>query len=183
MLRAAKSSGSEMGMRVEEVMAKGDLVTDEIVIGLISEQIGSELNSKGFIFDGFPRTLAQADSLSELFDKKKQCLDVVIEMKVDDEALVRRVIGRFNCSKCGEVYHKDSKPPGTEGVCDRCHSVECFVQRADDNEAAFRTRLVNYYRDTSPLIGYYHAKRLLTSIDGLLDINTTQRNIINILGV
>ncbi len=181
MLRAAKTSGSDMGKVVSKVMEKGDLVTDEIVIGLIAEQLESHTNANGFIFDGFPRTLAQADSLSDLFKKKEQELDEVIEMKVDDEALVRRVIGRFNCKKCGEVYHRDSKPPKVENVCDKCLAKNCFVQRADDNEVSFRTRLVNYYRDTSPLIGYYHAKGLLKSIDGLLDINITHQNISEIL--
>ena len=183
MLRAAKTSGSEMGQLVARVMEKGDLVTDEIVIGLIAEKIETEVSCNGFIFDGFPRTLAQADSLSDLFEKKKQRLDVVIEMKVDDEALVRRVIGRYNCKTCGEVYHKDSKPSKAHNVCDNCLATNSFMQRADDNETSFRTRLVNYYRDTSPLIGYYHAKGLLRSIDGLLDISTTQKNILKILEI
>ena len=183
MLRAAKTSGSEMGKLVAKVMEKGDLVTDEIVIGLISEQLETKSNSNGFIFDGFPRTLAQADSLSKLFEQKSQHLDVVIEMKVDDEALVRRVVGRYTCSECGEVYHKDTKPAKIHNLCDKCEARDSFLQRADDNEISFRTRLVNYYRDTSPLIGYYHAKGLLRSIDGLLDINTTQKNIIEILQV
>ena len=183
MLRAAKTSGSDMGKLVAKVMEKGDLVTDEIVIGLIAEQLEAHLDSKGFIFDGFPRTLAQADSLANLFEKKNQRLDKVIEMRVEDEALIRRVTGRFNCSVCGEVYHRDSKPSKIKNVCDNCRAVDSFIQRADDNEDSFRTRLVNYYRDTSPLIGYYHAKGLLQSIDGLLDINKTQRNIVEILGV
>ncbi len=183
MLRAAKTSGSEMGKRVSKVMEKGDLVTDEIVIGLIAEQLETQTASNGFIFDGFPRTLAQADSLSALFKKMGQRLDFVIEMKVDDDALVRRVVGRFNCKECGEVYHKDSKPPRRENICDNCLGKDCFIQRSDDNEISFRTRLVNYYKDTSPLIGYYHAKRLLSCIDGLLDINATQKNIVDILGL
>ena len=183
MLRAAKTSGSEMGKLVASVMEKGDLVTDEIVIDLIAERLESSSGTNGFIFDGFPRTLAQADSLSNLFKKKNKYLDVVIEMKVDDEALVSRVTGRFNCKKCGEVYHKDSKPPKISQCCDKCLARNSFVERADDNETSFRTRLVNYYRDTSPLIGYYHAKGILKSIDGLLDINTTHRNIVQILGV
>ena len=181
MLRAAKTSGSEMGKVVSKVMERGDLVTDEIVIGLISEKIESKVTSNGFIFDGFPRTLAQADSLSDLFEKKSQRLDVVIEMKVDDEALVRRVTGRFSCKKCGEVYHKESKPPKVSNVCDNCGAKDSFINRADDNETSFRTRLVNYYKDTSPLIGYYHAKKLLRSIDGLLNIDTIHKNIVKIL--
>ena len=182
MLRAAKTSGSDMGKLVAKVMEKGDLVTDEIVIALIAEQLESHPDSKGFIFDGFPRTLAQADSLANLFEKKNQRLDKVIEMRVEDEALIRRVTGRFNCTVCGEVYHKDSKPSKVKNVCDNCRAVDSFIQRSDDNEESFRTRLVNYYRDTSPLIGYYHAKGLLNSIDGLLDINKTQQNILEILG-
>ena len=182
MLREAKDSGTEMGKLVADVMSRGDLVTDEIVIGLIKEKLDGEKGA-GFIFDGFPRTLAQADSLSELFKKMERRLDVVIEMKVDDEALVRRVVGRFNCGECGEVYHKDTKPPRIENICDNCLSKNCFVQRADDNETSFRTRLVNYYKDTSPLIGYYHAKKLLSCIDGLLDISATQKNIVEILGL
>ena len=183
MLRAAKTSGSAVGKLVAQVMEKGDLVTDEIVIDLIAERIEAASSANGFIFDGFPRTLAQADSLSNLFDNKGQKMKSVIEMQVDDEALVRRVIGRYNCTECGEVYHKDSKPATKPNVCDNCGAINCFVQRSDDNEISFRTRLVNYYRDTSPLIGYYHAKGLLSSIDGLLDINTTQQNIVTILGL
>ena len=181
MLRSAKTSGSEMGKRVASVMERGDLVTDDIVIGLISERLESVPKSTSFIFDGFPRTLAQADALSKSLHDKKRDLGAVIEMQVDDEALVKRIIGRFNCKECGEVYHKDRKKKKRENYCDNCSSKNCFVQRADDNETAFRNRLMNYYRDTSPLIGYYYAKGLLVSIDGLLDIETTQKNIVDIL--
>ena len=181
MLRAAKTSGSQMGKRVAQVMERGDLVTDEIVIGLISERIESEPISTGFIFDGFPRTLAQADALSEVLNKKNRNLDFVIEMQVDDEALVQRITGRFNCKECGEVYHKDTKPLEKENCCNSCDATDCFEQRSDDNESSFRTRLTNYYKDTSPLIGYYYAKGLLVSVDGLLDIEATQKNITRIL--
>ena len=181
MLRAAKTSGSEMGNRVARVMERGDLVTDEIVIGLISERIECEPISTGFIFDGFPRTLGQADALSELLNKKKRNLDFVVEMQVDDEALVQRITGRFNCKKCGEVYHKETKPLKKENCCNSCEASNCFEQRSDDNENSFRTRLTNYYKDTSPLIGYYYAKGLLVSVDGLLDIKAIQKNIIKVL--
>jgi adenylate kinase len=181
MLRAAKTSGSEMGKLVAQVMKRGDLVTDEIVIGLISERLESESVSTGFIFDGFPRTLAQADALSELLYKKNRTLDFVIEMKVDDEALVKRIAGRFSCKKCGEVYHKDTKPLEKENCCNSCNGMNCFEQRSDDNENSFRTRLTSYYKDTSPLIGYYYAKELLVSVDGLLDIAAIQKNIIKVL--
>ncbi|MEL6679505.1 MAG: adenylate kinase [Pseudomonadota bacterium] len=169
MLRAAKTSGTEMGKQVAEVMARGDLVTDEIVIGLIAEQLDNGAADKGAIFDGFPRTLAQADALGDLLSKRGDQLDAVVEIKVDAEALVARISGRFTCSNCGEVYHDDTKPTTEDGVCDNCGSTE-FTRRADDNPDALRTRLMAYYRDTSPLIGYYYAKGHLSPIDGMAEI-------------
>tara|TARA_Y100001968_G_scaffold316302_1_gene343957 strand:- start:206 stop:856 length:651 start_codon:yes stop_codon:yes gene_type:complete len=183
MLRASKKSGTELGKKVAQVMEKGDLVTDDIVIGLIAEELELRTKIKGFIFDGFPRTLAQADALSDLLVQKGKTLSVVIEMKVDDEALIRRVVGRFNCKECGEVYHKDNNPPKQSNICDNCNSENSFFHRADDNEESFKNRLMAYYRDTSPLIGYYHAKGTLVSTDGLMDIETTHGNICQILGV
>jgi len=166
MLRAARKSGTEMGKKVAAVMDAGQLVTDEIVIGLIEEQLTSDLGGSGFIFDGFPRTLAQADALGELLDKVGQKLDTVIEMQVDDDALVARITGRFTCGDCGEGYHDTAKLPAKEGVCDNCGSSN-FKRRADDNEDSLKTRLMAYYKETSPLIGYYYAKGKLQSIDGL----------------
>ncbi len=180
MLRAAKTSGTEMGKKVAEVMARGELVTDDIVIGLIEEQLEGEAGRHGLIFDGFPRTLAQADALEELLAKKGKSLDVVIAMEVDDEALIRRIAGRFTCAQCGEVYHEDTRPTAKEGVCDRCGSTE-FVRRADDNEESVRVRLNAYYRSTAPLIGYYHAKGKLAQVDGLAEIETVAAEIRKIL--
>lgn len=170
MLRAARSSGSELGERVAAIMDRGDLVTDEIVIDLISEQLDKTGHAGGFIFDGFPRTLGQADALGRLLDGKGHSLDAVVEMRVDDEALVARVTGRFTCGNCGEVYHKDTKRPVREDACDICGAND-FRHRGDDNEDAMRVRLLNYYRDTSPLIGYYHAHGKLRSLDGLGEID------------
>lgn len=181
MLRAAKSSGTELGNRVAEVMARGDLVTDEIVIGLIEEQLDGEAGAHGLIFDGFPRTLAQADALEALMDRKGRALDAVVELRVDDEALVRRIAGRFTCAACGEVYHDESRPTAKAGVCDKCGGTE-FIRRADDNADAVRVRLMAYYRQTSPLIGYYHAKGRLRSVDGLADIETVATEIQKALG-
>lgn len=166
MLRAAKSSGTEMGNRVAEVMARGDLVTDEIVIGLIEERLTADDGGNGFIFDGFPRTLAQADALGELLEKQGQTLQAVIEMRVNDDALVARVTGRATCATCGEVYHDQTRPIPEDGKCVKCGGTE-FTRRADDNEDAMRNRLLTYYRETSPLIGYYYAHGKLRSIDGL----------------
>ena len=176
MLRAARTSGTEMGKKVAAVMDAGKLVTDEIVIGLIEEQLTTAKAPGGFIFDGFPRTLAQADALTELMDKVGQKLDTVVEMRVDDAALVERITGRYTCANCGEGFHDTLKVPAKEGVCDNCGGTE-FKRRADDNEESLKTRLMAYYKETSPLIGYYYAKGQLQSIDGLGDIDEVKASI------
>ena len=175
MLREAKDSGSEMGKVVADVMARGDLVTDEIVIGLIREKLEGDKKG-GFIFDGFPRTLAQADALADLLAATGETLDAVIEMKVDDEALVSRITGRYTCGNCGEVYHNETKKEAVEGTCDKCGASD-MKHRADDNEESLRNRLMEYYKKTSPLIGYYYAKGQLQSVNGLGEIATVQADI------
>ena len=179
MLRDAKSSGSEMGLKVAEVMARGDLVTDDIVIGLIREKL-SQANAGGFIFDGFPRTLGQAVALDALLKECGQSLDSVIEMKVDDVALVARITGRSTCASCGEVYHDITKPQPADGKCVNCGGTE-FSRRADDNAESLRQRLMEYYKKTSPLLGYYFAHDKLVSVDGLASIDKVQSEIANIL--
>ena len=181
MLREAKKDESDIGRKVAGIMAKGELVTDEIVIGLIEKKLTNEENDIGFIFDGFPRTLAQADALGSLLDSIGQSLDHVVELYVDDEKLVQRIIGRFTCSSCGELYHKITKPPKHAGMCDVCGSKDKFNFRQDDNEDSFKTRLLAYYRDTSPLIGYYHVFNKLRKINGLGTVNGIQNNIRNII--
>jgi len=180
MLREAKDSGTEMGRVVAGVMARGELVTDEIVIGLIREKIEAG-QGDGFIFDGFPRTLAQADALTELLEATGQALDAVIEMEVDDEALVARITARSTCGACGEVYNDATKPQPADGKCSNCGASD-FKRRADDNEGSLRTRLMEYYKKTSPLIGYYYAKGDLAKVDGLADIETVQASIAEVLG-
>jgi adenylate kinase len=177
MLRAARTSGTELGKKVAGVMDRGELVTDEIVIGLIEEQLTSSNTADGFIFDGFPRTLAQADALSDLLSKIGQKLDTVIQMTVDDEALVRRITGRFTCGVCGQGYHEEFKAPIIKGKCDSCGEVGAFKKRADDNEEALKTRLMAYYKDTSPLIGYYYAKQHLQQVNGLNSIEEVGEDI------
>ncbi|MGB7316875.1 MAG: adenylate kinase [Planktotalea sp.] len=179
MLREAKTSGSEMGRKVAAVMERGELVTDEIVIGLIREKLGGAAGG-GFIFDGFPRTLAQADALGQLMSETGQTLNAVIEMRVDDAALVSRITGRFTCGDCGAVYHDQTKPTAVAGVCDSCGSDK-MVRRADDNEEALRTRLMEYYKKTSPLIGYYYAKGALSSVDGLAEMDAVAGSIATVL--
>lgn len=175
MLREAKDSGTEMGKLVADVMARGDLVTDEIVIGLIREKLQGDKKG-GFIFDGFPRTLAQADALGDLLAEQGETLDAVIEMQVDDTALVARITARSTCGNCGEVYNDITKPQPVDGKCSNCGASD-FKRRADDNEESLRNRLMEYYKKTSPLIGYYYAKGDLKSIDGLADIDTVQASL------
>ncbi|WP_170429298.1 adenylate kinase [Ruegeria arenilitoris] len=180
MLREAKDSGTEMGNRVAEVMAKGELVTDEIVIGLIREKLEAGA-AGGFIFDGFPRTLAQADALGELLVSTGESLDAVIEMEVDDAALVQRITARSTCGGCGEVYNDITKPIPADGKCTNCGKENDFKRRADDNEESLKTRLMEYYKKTSPLIGYYYAKGQLTKINGLGEIEEVQGAIADVL--
>ena len=179
MLREAKSSGTAMGNRVAEVMARGELVTDEIVIGLIEEKLGQGAGG-GFIFDGFPRTLKQADALGELLARTGQGLGAVIEMQVDDAALVARITGRFTCGNCGEVYHDATRPTKVAGTCDVCGSHD-LRRRADDNEESLKTRLMEYYKKTSPLIGYYYAKGQLSSVDGLAEVDAVAAAVASVL--
>lgn len=157
MLRAAKTSGTEMGNKVAAIMDAGELVTDEIVIGLIEEQLDGEAGG-GFIFDGFPRTLAQADALGELLARKGQTLDDVIELQVDDEALVGRIVNRA----------KEAVAAGGKA-------------RADDNEESLKIRLMEYYKKTSPLIGYYYAKGNLKAVDGMASMDDVEASISKIL--
>ncbi len=179
MLREARSSGTEMGRRVAEVMDRGELVTDEIVIGLIREKLET-VEAEGFIFDGFPRTLAQADALGDLMSEMGQTLDCAIELKVNDDILVDRITARSTCANCGEVYNDITKPIPEDGKCANCGGTE-FKRRADDNEESLRQRLMEYYKKTSPLIGYYHAKELLHRIDGLGEIREVQQAIARVL--
>jgi adenylate kinase len=179
MLREARSSGTEMGKRVALVMDRGELVTDDIVIGLIEEKL-THSDGAGFIFDGFPRTLPQADALGGLLERVGQRLDAVIEMQVDDGALVARITGRVTCGNCGAVYHDKTHPTRTPGICDACGSAD-LRRRADDNEVSLKQRLMEYYKKTSPLIGYYYAKGQLSSVDGLADVEAVAQAVRKVL--
>jgi adenylate kinase len=179
MLREAKDSGTEMGKMVAGVMERGELVTDDIVIGLIREKLQGDAGG-GFIFDGFPRTLMQATALEGLMKEEGKTLDAVIELRVRDEALVARIAGRSTCGACGEVYHDETKPQPADGKCSNCGASD-FKRRADDNEDSLRTRLMEYYKKTSPLLGYYYAHNLLKRVDGLADIQVVQASMSAIL--
>ncbi len=179
MLKEAIAKGTELGKRVEGIMARGELVTDDIVIGLIEDKI-AEGTDGGLIFDGFPRTLKQADALGDMLGRNGLKLDAVIEMQVDDAALVARISGRFTCGKCGAVYHDATKPTAVSGTCDVCGSHD-LRRRPDDNAEALKTRLMEYYKKTSPLIGYYYAKGQLSSIDGLAEMDAVGAAISKVL--
>jgi len=179
MLKEAIAKGTELGKRVEGIMARGELVTDEIVIGLIEHKM-TEGAQGGFIFDGFPRTLKQADALAELMTRTGATLDQVIEMQVDDAALVARITGRFTCGNCGAVYHDVTHPTKVAGTCDACGSTN-LKRRADDNAETLKTRLMEYYKKTSPLIGYYYAKGQLSAVDGLAEVDVVADAIASVL--
>ena len=176
MLRAAVAAGTEVGKKAKAVMEAGELVSDDIVIGIISDRIDEPDCASGFILDGFPRTVAQAEALDKLLAEKGMKLDTVIEMKVDDDQLVGRITGRFTCAGCGEGYHDEFKKPAVEGVCDKCGGTE-FKRRPDDNEETVRNRLAAYHAQTAPLIDYYGAKGILQSVDGMASIDEVTRQI------
>lgn len=176
MLRAAVAAGTEVGRKAKEAMERGELVSDDIVIGIISERIDEPDCKKGFILDGFPRTVAQAEALDKLLAEKGKTLDAVIEIKAENGRLIERITGRFTCAKCGEGYHDTYRRPKVEGVCDKCGSTE-FVRREDDNEETVRNRLKAYHAQTAPLVDYYGATGRLKSVDGMRDIESVRKQI------
>lgn len=174
MLRAAVASGSEIGKQAKEIMERGELVSDEIMIAMIRERIQQPDCENGFILDGFPRTTAQAEALDTMLAEMDRGLDHVIEMKVDDAALVERITGRYSCAKCGAGYHDKFQKPATEGVCDNCGSTE-FTRRKDDNAETVSARLEAYHAQTAPLLPYYEGKGVLESVDGMAEIDEVTR--------
>lgn len=180
MLRAAVAAGTDVGKRAKAVMDAGKLVSDDIVIDIVSERIDQADCANGFILDGFPRTLVQADATESMLKSKGIELDVVIELQVNDSVLVDRVSGRYTCAKCGAGYHDHNHKPKVDGVCDKCGSTE-FKRRPDDNAETMTTRLQAYYKETSPLIGYYYAKKKLKSVDGMAEIGDVSSAIDGIL--
>jgi adenylate kinase len=181
MLRAAVQAGNEIGKRVKAIMEKGDLVPDDVVVTIISERMDRPDCKAGVILDGFPRTLAQAAALDKVLKEKMRKLDAVIELKVDDNQLIQRIVGRFTCAKCGEGYHDRFKRPKVREVCDVCQSTE-FTRRPDDNADTVTKRLMVYYRETAPLIGYYFCKGSLRSVNGMAPIAQVAKEIDKVLG-
>jgi len=179
MLRAAVKAGSPVGQQVKAIMEAGELVSDAIVSALIGERLDGDA-AGGAIFDGYPRTQAQAEALDLLLAKRGRTLDHVIELEVDEEALVERVTGRFTCSRCGAGYHDRFKLPAAAGVCDVCGSTE-FKRRPDDNAETVRTRMKEYRAKTAPILPYYEARGLVQRIDGMAPIDQVSAGIAAIL--
>ena len=169
MLRAAVAQGTPVGLKAKAVMEAGELVSDAIVSALIGERLDS-LDNRGAIFDGYPRTRAQAEALDLLLDERGRKLDHVIELGVDEEALVERIAGRFSCAKCGAPYHDKYRLPKSEGACDVCGSND-FKRRLDDNEATVRTRLAEYRAKTAPILPYYDERGLVRRVDGMAPVD------------
>ena len=176
MLRAAVKSGSPLGQKAKGIMDAGQLVPDDLMVGLIESRIQEPDCAKGFILDGFPRTEAQAAALDAMLAKTGKKLDRVVEMEVDEGALTERVVGRFTCARCGTGYHDRFKRPKVDGVCDICGSKE-FTRRKDDNAETMKTRMSAYRAQTEPLLPYYRAKGVLAKVDGMAAMDEVYRQI------
>lgn len=170
MLRAAVKAGTPTGLKAKAIMDAGELVPDDVVSGIIGERLDQMTAGEGAIFDGYPRTAAQAEALDQLLADRGRKLDRVIELTVDEDALVERITGRYTCAKCGEGYHDKFKQPKVAGVCDVCGSTE-FKRRPDDNEETVRTRMAEYRGKTAPIIPIYEARGILARVDGMADID------------
>jgi adenylate kinase len=180
MLRAAVKAGTPVGLQAKAVMDAGELVSDAIVSALIGENLDRMVEGQGAIFDGYPRTAAQAQALDLLLEERSRTLDHVIELAVDEDALVERIVGRFTCANCGAGYHDRFKQPQVAETCDVCGSHE-FKRRPDDNEGTVRTRMAEYRAKTAPILPIYEARGLVRRVDGMADIAEVARAIEGIL--
>jgi adenylate kinase len=176
MLRAAIAEGSDLGKRAKAVMDRGELVSDDVVVGIIAQRLDQPDVARGFILDGFPRNTAQAEALDKMLRKKDLKVDRVIEIKVEDEALIERIAGRYSCARCGAAYHDQFARPRKPGICDNCGSTQ-FVRRPDDNPEVVRDRLKVYNSQTAPLIDYYGKTGVLRTVNGMADIGEVTRQI------
>jgi len=180
MLRAAVKAGTPIGLEAKAVMDRGELVSDEIVSGLIGEELDAMGPDTGAIFDGYPRTAPQAESLDAILAERGRKLDRVIELEVDEEALVERITGRFTCASCGKGYHEQFEQPQVEGTCDKCGGHE-FKRRPDDNAETVRTRLAEYRAKTAPILPIYEARGIVAKIDGMAEMDAVSAAIEDVL--
>lgn len=180
MLRAEVAAGSAVGREAKSVMEAGQLVSDDILIRMLAGRIAQADCARGFILDGFPRTLAQAEALDPTLAAKRMALDAVVELRVDDSVLVERIAGRFTCAGCGAGYHDSFLPPAQAGICDKCGGTS-FARRADDRRETVGARLAAYHAQTAPLLPYYAAQGRLKSVDGMAEIDDVTRQIFAVL--
>ena len=180
MLRAAVKAGTPVGLQAKAVMERGELVSDEIVSALIGEELDAMGPGTGAIFDGYPRTAAQAESLDKLLGARSRKLGHVIELDVDEDALVERITGRFTCAQCGKGYHDKFEQPRLPGHCDKCGSTE-FKRRPDDNEETVRTRMAEYRAKTAPILPIYEARGLVSRVNGMADMDDVTKAIEKII--
>ena len=180
MLRAAVKAGTPIGLKAKAVMEAGELVSDEIVSGIIGEALDALSPGTGVIFDGYPRTEAQAHALDTILSDRDRTLDHVIELEVNEDALVDRITGRFTCATCGAGYHDRFKQPKVDGECDKCHGHE-FKRRPDDNEETVRTRMAEYRAKTAPILPVYEARGIVSRVDGMADMDDVTKAIAAIL--
>jgi adenylate kinase len=176
MLRAAVKAATPVGLQAKAVMERGELVSDEIVSALIGEELDAMGQEVGAIFDGYPRTAAQAHALDTILGQRGRTLDHVIELAVDEDALVERITGRFTCAKCGKGYHDKFERPKVDGVCDKCGSTE-FKRRPDDNEETVRTRMAEYRAKTAPILPIYDERGIVARVDGMADMDQVTASI------
>ena len=181
MLRAAVKAGTPVGLQAKAVMDSGALVSDEIVSALIGDELDALAPGQGAIFDGYPRTAAQAASLDTILSERNQTLERVIELDVDEDALVERITGRYTCATCGKGYHDTFEKPAVAGTCDKCGGHE-FKRRPDDNEATVRTRMAEYRAKTAPILPIYDARGIVTRVDGMGDMDDVSAAIEAALG-
>jgi len=170
MLREAVAKGTEVGRQAKSIMEAGELVSDEVIVRIVADRIDEPDCARGFILDGFPRTTAQAEALDRMLAERGLKLDAVVEIAVDNDALIERISGRFSCARCGAGYHDSFKPTAKPGVCDVCGGTE-FIRRKDDNAETVKSRLVAYEAQTAPLLPFYRAKGLVRTVDGMAPID------------